>query len=236
MEISLPVLQRFGDEGVDLLVCTPHLSASDAARAPVEQYLRILDDLVRLAPPRPALRLGFEIMLDVPGADLRSPDLHLAGSSAALVEFPRMSIPRESTRELARIRSSGVVPVLAHPERYWGCTPEKVAEWRDVGAVVQMDAIMILGGESSSKLSRALLEQGLVDCIASDNHGDRRSLAAAERWLREIGAEEQARVLTHVNAERLLSGQAVLPVQPIPEVARGMRARLRELLFGPPAR
>ncbi|MDQ6888234.1 MAG: hypothetical protein M3068_13240 [Gemmatimonadota bacterium] len=235
-ELSLPVLRRFGEQGVDVLICTPHLNASDAGRAPVEQYSRILEDLVRQAPPRPVLRLGFEIMLDVPGADLRSPDLHLGGSTAALVEFPRMSVPRESTQELARLRASGVVPVVAHPERYFGCSPEKVAEWRGVGAVIQMDAAMILGGESSSKLSRALLEEGLVDVIASDNHGDRRSLAAAERWLREAGGEEQARLLTHVNAERLLSGQVVLPVQPLPTVERGMRARLRELLFGPPAR
>src|SRR5690606_12563576 len=33
IDVSVPVLQRFGKSGVELLVCTPHLRATDAARA-----------------------------------------------------------------------------------------------------------------------------------------------------------------------------------------------------------
>lgn len=231
VEVSVPVLERFGRDGVTVLVCTPHLRASDAGRAPVGMHAERLALLAEQAPPLPALRAGWEIMLDVPGADLRSPHLHLAGSSAALVEFPRMNVPPGAAEELFRIRMSGVVPVLAHPERYWGCTPDQVIEWRRAGAVIQMDAALLFGRGAPSRLARALLADGLVDCIASDNHGDSRSLGSARRWLEEAGAPEQAAILTHTNAERLLADQPLVPVAPVPAAEAGLVGRLRSL-FG----
>jgi protein-tyrosine phosphatase len=229
VEVSVPVLERFGRAGVDLLVCTPHLRATEAERAPVERYAEILTRLVALAPRRPVLRRGWEIMLDAPGIDLRRSELHLADSGAALVEFPRMNVPPGATQELLRISMSGVIPVLAHPERYYGATVRQVLDWRSVGAIIQMDAVMLFGNAPMCRFARLLLEEGLVDCIASDNHGDRRSLNSARRWLVEIGATEQAQLLTHTNAQRLLDGQPLLPVAPIPHVDRGMLGRLREL-------
>jgi protein-tyrosine phosphatase len=231
IEASVPVLERFRQDGVTVLVCTPHLKATDAARAPIARHRRILAELVRHAPPVPELVLGWEIMLDAPGADLRSPDLHLGDSLAALVEFPRMHVPPGATQEILRIRMSGVTPVIAHPERYHLCTPELVQEWRSVGAVIQMDAVMVFGNARTSRLARRLLEEGLIDIIASDTHGDARSLRMARDWLEEIGAHEQAELLCTLNARRLLDRQAVLPVTPIPETDHGMLAKLRSMFL-----
>jgi protein-tyrosine phosphatase len=232
VEAAVSVLDRFAREGVKVVICTPHLLATEAVRAPVEQHARLLEELAASTPGGPELKQGWEIMLDAPGVDLRAPELHLGRSSAVLVEFPRMNVPPGAARELLRIRNSGVVPVLAHPERYLGFDLQDVFEWRSVGAVIQMDAVMLFGNAPASRVARAMLQEALVDCIASDNHGDSRSLGAARQWLVEIGAAEQAQLLTHTNAERLLANEPVLPVAPIPEVEQGMLARLRELFFG----
>jgi protein-tyrosine phosphatase len=231
VEVSVPVLERFRQDGVTVLVCTPHLKATEAARAPIERHRRILAELVKHAPPVPELVLGWEIMLDAPGADLRAPHLHLGDSRAALVEFPRMHVPPGATQEILRIRMSGVTPVIAHPERYHLCTPQVVREWRSVGAVIQMDAIMVFGNAPTSRLARKLLEEGLIDCIASDTHGDSRSLRMARDWLEEIDAHEQAELLCTVNARRLLNREAVLPVTPIPETDHGMLSKLRSMFM-----
>lgn len=232
VDVTLPVLERFAADGLELLVLTPHLQASDADRVSPETYADIFAELVARAPALPALRRGWEIMLDGPGYDLTAPHLHLAGSSAVLVEFPRTGLPRGSTEELSRLARSGVVPVVAHPERYWGCTPELVRQWRDAGAAIQMDAAMLVGRGPVAELGKAILAQGLADCIASDNHGDRRSLGAARRWLEEMGATEEAQLLTDVNAGRLLAGERPIPVPPIASLARSAFGRLRELIFG----
>jgi hypothetical protein len=95
-----------------------------------------------------------------------------------------------------------------------------------------MDSSMLLGAPNASRLARALLSEGLVDCIASDNHGDRRSLTGARDWLIELGATEQAELLTRTNARRMLDGQPPIPVAPLPAVERGMLSRLKQLVLG----
>jgi protein-tyrosine phosphatase len=232
VEVSLPILERFAREGVETVVCTPHLDASRAAQAAHDAYEAKFQELRSRAPDGLTLLRGWEIMIDVPGVALTDPRLGLGGSSAVLVEFPRMSVPSTAAAELMRLRTSGVLPVLAHPERYWGCTPELVETWRNAGAAIQMDASMLLGSPNASRLARELLEEGLVDCIASDNHGDRRSMAAARQWLLELGADEQAELLTRTNARRMLDGEAPLPVAPIHAVDQGMFARLKQLVLG----
>jgi protein-tyrosine phosphatase len=228
---SLPVLVAFQGSGVKKVVCTPHLTASKSATAPFERHATLLAELRGRAPHGIELLSGWEIMLDMPGISLDDPRLGLGGSSAILVEFPRTSLPPNATAELFRIRMSGRVPVVAHPERYRGCTVDTVAEWRRVGAVIQMDVTAILGSGPMSELCRGILAEGLCDVFASDTHVDRRSLAPVRDWLLDFGTEEHALLLTTINAERLLGNQEPLPVPPL-ELDRGIIAKLRTLIFG----
>ena len=228
IEASRPVLERFAREGVRTVVCTPHLDASRADGAPRERNAALLAELAAACPESPQLVLGWEIMLDEPGVNLKRAELALGDSSAVLVEFPRTGPPESGARELFRIRMSGAVPVLAHPERYWGCTVDAVREWKQVGAVIQMDAVTLFGRSAISELARALVHEGLVDCMASDNHADRRSLGAARTWLTEVAGPAHAERLTSENPGRVLRDEPMLPVEPLAR-RRGMAERLREL-------
>ena len=230
VEMSLPVLERFAADGVTCVVLTPHLLASQASYAPYERNHAIFEELRSVAPREIELRLGWEIMLDEPNTDLRTRTLGLGGSRAVLVEFPRLGVPARASDELYRIGSSGVVPVLAHPERYYGCTEERVVEWRQAGAVIQMDTACLLGKGRVAKLSRSLVQRGLVDLFASDNHGDSRSLSTARDWLCDVATVEHADLMTHTNARNLLDG---LPLVPVPPLTRrgGVFGHLRDLFL-----
>jgi protein-tyrosine phosphatase len=215
IDVSVEVLQRFGAEGVTSVVCTPHLTATQAAQAPWQAHFELLEALRSAAPTVPTLLLGWEIMLDAPGMDLTGPHLTLGDSRALLVEFTRGGIPRGATEELRRIIKGGQTPVLAHPERYFGCTVELVREWRELGVVIQTDASVLLGRGAPAELARTLLSDGLIDVLASDNHGDHRSLAAVRPFLEERGGEEQLSLLTDVNPRRVLSDEDPVPVPPL---------------------
>jgi protein-tyrosine phosphatase len=215
LEVSVQVLERFGREGVTTVACTPHLVASQAHEAPVEAYAALRTHVQEAAPTGPTLLAGFEIMLDRPGFDLRLPGLTLGDSRAVLVEFPRAALPPGATEELLRIRASGLVPVVAHPERYRGVTLELVQAWRELGAVIQGDALMLLTTGPMAKLARALLEDGMYDILASDNHGDRRSLSTVREWLLAVSGDAQGRLLTEENPRRVLDDEAMMPVPPL---------------------
>jgi protein-tyrosine phosphatase len=227
LEVSVPILERFRDDGVTLLVCTPHLQASQAASAPVAHHRAILETL-RAQVPSPRLALGWEIMLDQPGVDLTDPDLTLGDSRALLVEFSIGGIPRGAVGELRRIAHSGRTPILAHPERYYGCSAALVRELRTIGVVIQTDVTVLLGRGAPSEMARDLLAAGLIDILASDNHGDRRSLAAGRDWLLERGASaDQVSLLTARNAELVLGDEDPEPVPPL--ATGGAMQRIRRL-------
>ncbi|HEX2678465.1 MAG TPA: hypothetical protein VHM19_17555, partial [Polyangiales bacterium] len=102
---------------------------------------------------------------------------------------------------------------------------------RKAGAVIQMDTAGLLGKGRIAKISRELLEHGLVDLFASDNHGDSRTLATARDWLLEVSTPEQADLLTRGNARRVLDGEPPAPVPPLPADS-GLFARFREMILG----
>jgi protein-tyrosine phosphatase len=93
---------------------------------------------------------------------------------------------------------------------------------------MQSDATMLIAGGDMSEFARAMLEAGLVDVLASDNHGDRRSLSTARAWLEEIGAGTQGEMLTSTNPQRVLRDEQLLPVTPV-RFEKSMFQRLREL-------
>lgn len=74
-----------------------------------------------------------------------------------------------------------------------------------------------------------MLAEGLIDILASDNHGDSRSLKAAREWLLERGGDEQVDLLTRRNAELVLGDEDPLPVPPL---RPGLLGRVKRLFGG----
>lgn len=220
------VLNRFAVDGVRTVVCTPHLAASDSSQAPIDIHLDLLRQLQGVAPDGMTLVPGWEIMLDIPGALARRAGLSLGMSRATLVEWPRATVPAWASAELLRLRGLGLVPLVAHVERYRGITLELVREWRELGAVMQSDATILVAGGAMCELAKEMLALGLIDVLASDNHGDRRTLQMARWWLTEIGYPDQAVLLTETNPMRLLRDEAMLPVHGV-QFEHGALARLR---------
>jgi protein-tyrosine phosphatase len=233
MENSVRVLEQLVAEGVTAVVCTPHLSASGAAEAPVAKHRALLEELRAAAPRGIQLYSGFEIMLDDPTADLRLPGLSLGDARAVLVELPRVPLTPEATDVLLRLRSSGIVPVIAHPERYQGITIDTLHIWRDMGVVVQGDGLVLLSSGRRGVFSRLMLAEGVTDVIASDNHGDRRSLSTIRHWLSEMGGERQARLLLQENPAHVLADEMLQPVPPLRKRTSLWRRFLD--LFPPPS-
>jgi protein-tyrosine phosphatase len=223
---AVAVLARFAADGVTIVACTPHLRASAVRRAPPRRHAAALSALQAAAPRGLTLVHGWEVMLDEPGVDLTDPALRLGAAPAVLVEFPRgPGLPPNAGAELERICSSGVVPVVAHPERYPGCTVAELGRWRAAGAVSQGTAATLAAPGRRGDAARALLAAGALDVLASDNHGDGRSLAAARALLDAEGAGDVAALLTAENPARVLRGERPLPVPPL-TVRVGVWARL----------
>jgi protein-tyrosine phosphatase len=184
-----------------------------------------------MVPNGPRLVRGFEIMLDVPAPVFHDRCLNLNRTRYALVEFGRLVPADPSVDVLARIKAQGVVPVLAHPERYAACNLENARRWIDAGAVLQVDATTILADTKRAERARDLLMAGYGSIIASDNHGDGRSLAVAVEWLETHGAREQARLLAWENPSAILADLPLMDVPPV-RLRRSWYSMLKGFVVG----
>ena len=230
-EQAAAVLGKFHEYGVTTVCCTPHLKASELAEAPCEDLDELLKELAAAAPVAPKLVRGFEIMLDVPNAVFNDRCLTLNGTKYVLVEFGRLVPAEASVEALVRIKAQGLIPLLAHPERYAVCSVEQAARWREAGAVLQIDATTLLTDTKRAERARDLLTAGYGTIIASDNHGDGRSMAAAVEWMESHGAREQARLLAYENPSAILADVVTMDVPPV-RLRRSWYSMLKDFVIG----
>jgi protein-tyrosine phosphatase len=181
----------------------------------------------------PRLHRGAEVMLDRPltATGASHPGFRVAGSRFMLVEFTRAVAAEAATNALRSTLEAGVVPLLAHPERYGVCTPALAARWRALGVLLQVDATTALQASRRGQRARALLAHGLADIVAADNHGDQRSMAAFREALAAQGDEAACELLTTTNPQAILEDRPVTAVPPV-TVRVALRERFRRLFGG----
>jgi protein-tyrosine phosphatase len=98
----------------------------------------------------------------------------LGGGKAVLLEMPVAVIPHAMLEIIFAARSRGLVPVLAHPERNELVQerPDRVLEWTEAGAALQIDGDSLLDvwGKRSKRCAEILMKRGLCHAMASDAH------------------------------------------------------------------
>lgn len=216
VEQSVEVLTRFQAQGVTAVCLTPHLLASQAPQGVPPVHHRAWEELRGAAPAGVALYRGAEVMLDRPleavVAEQRAVTLN--GSRYLLVEFPRLVAGQTVEHALALVVSVGLVPLVAHPERYSCCSPEAAGRWRELGALLQVDGPTLLSSRPRGERARQLLQYGLADIAAGDNHGDDRSLKPPWDALIDHEGGVQANLLFRTNPAAILEDRPVAPVPP----------------------
>ena len=230
VERAVEVLGAMAASGITGLCLTPHLTATEVETGVPPAHDQAFARLAAHAPAAPALYRGAEVMLDRPlgRSAAANPGIRLGGSRYILVEFPRLVAAATVSHALAHITGLGLVPVLAHPERYASCTVDVVRRWRTLGGVMQVDATTLLVPRRRGERARQLVGEGLADILAADNHGDERQLETGRAMLEEHGGTEQAELLTERNPAAILADR---PLDAVPPIAFRMSVleRLRRL-------
>lgn len=221
LEDALALARAAAAEGVEAIAATPHVREDYPTTAErMEQGVAALTAALDEAGVAIRVLSGGELDLEwlsrlEPGEVAR---FTLGGSGTyLLLEFPYAGWPLSLLPAIARLRSTGVTPLLAHPERNSSVQerPERLEEAIAAGALAQVTSASIEGrlGRRARAAARRLLELGLVDVIASDSHGaEVRSFglrAAAE----SLGDEGLARYLTVEAPAAIVAGRPLEPAR-----------------------
>ncbi len=228
---SVAVLHKLGELGTEAICLTPHLLASEAPAGVPPMHARAFEELRPLVPAGLTLFRGAEVMMDRPldPAVGRDRLVTLNRSRYLLIEFPRLVTSHAVEQALLGVTAAGLVPLIAHPERYQCVSVPLAQRWKELGALLQVDGPTLLSSRARGERARQLVAAGLADIAAADNHGDDRSLRPVQDQLVDMGGGEQADLLLTANPRAIVEDRPVDPVPPL-SWRRSIVDRLRWLL------
>jgi protein-tyrosine phosphatase len=209
-------------DGTTHIVATPH--CNDEFDYDRDRYTEMLGQLWDASDGKLAFSLGCDFRLS--DENIRDALAHprrytIGDSQYLLVEFSHYSISPSVKQDLLSISSSGMVPVITHPERNQVLLrrPETVLEMVEQGSLVQVTANSLTGfwGRRSKEMAEWLLKREAVHVIASDAHDPERRnpvLSQARDVVAGLVGKEVADALVTHNPAAIVDGKS-LPYQPM---------------------
>ncbi len=224
LEEALEMARMAVESGVTHLIATPHCnlpyaSEKNYASAPLmERFLKFQEHL-RLADIPLSVFPGCEVLCtpDVPTLIRQGKLLTLANSNYLLTEFFFDEELSYMDDMLSAISAEGLIPVIAHPERYDTVqhSPHVVERWFRNGYIIQVNKGSILGrlGRHAQSTADWILDHGLAHAVASDAHSSvmrTPDVTQLRQYLFDFYDSEYAEILLELNPSRILNGRAVL--------------------------
>jgi protein-tyrosine phosphatase len=213
---ALELLALLGRMGFDVVCATPHqkvgswVPSNEAVFNAYTEVRRALETGQRGV----ELQLGAENFWDELFLErsITGKQPTYSGERAFLFEVAPAAPPPLLEEQLFRIRMKGLLPVLAHPERYHSlCRQlEKIeAIGRTAALVIDLGALEGAHGPVACESAQRLVRENLVHAAASDVHDvdDAKAAAAGINWLKKkVGAKRMQQLLDD-NPRRILQGE-----------------------------
>lgn len=173
LEESLATLELFEANGIKKVWLTPHImeDCPNTTEQLRERFAYLLENYKGGI----ELKLSAENMLDsLFEKRLKCGDLLTIGDEGRhlLVETSYINPPFGMDGIIDDIKSKGLTPVLAHPERYRYMADDDYHRLKEKGVLFQCNYVSLLGGygEMVRKRLEWLLKQGYIDLTGSDIH------------------------------------------------------------------
>lgn len=179
VDVSIQALKMMAEQGIERVAATPHFYASHSGESPDEFLIRRnaaeaqLREKMKGEEGLPEIFCGAEVKYfrGMSGVeDLTK--LTLEGTELLLVEMPFSKWTSSEIKEVLSLNEKlGVIPVLAHIERFFSYQKnlDWIYEFKDEGVLMQMNAEYILGTFSSRKAMK-LIKNHAIDFLGSDTH------------------------------------------------------------------
>ena len=215
--VSLEMLRMAAEAGTTDIVATPHSNSEfEYQPALIDERIR---HLMAQTGGKPRIHRGCDLHLSYDNVveALENPARYsINGRRYLLVECSDLHIPGSMDKVLDMLLGADLVPIVTHPERNPILRKEtaKLEAWVDLGCLVQVTALSVLGGfgKKAGDNAHRLLAKGMVHVIASDAHDPIHRHPRLDEAFAAIAAkygEETAKLLFIRNPAKIIEGQIV---------------------------
>ena len=217
IEVSLEMLRMAAEAGTTDIVAAPHSNGEFVYRPEmIDEQIRVLNEKTGT---KPKIHRGCDLHLSYDNImeALETPaKFSINGNRYLLVECSDLHIAGTMDRVLDQLLGVDLVPIVTHPERNPILQKEmsKLEKWVDLGCLVQVTALSVLGGfgKKAGAAAHKLLADGMVHVIASDAHDPVHRHPKLDEAFRAIGqqyGEGVAKLLFEENPGKIIRGQFV---------------------------
>lgn len=193
VEDSLELIKGFGEFGVTDFICTPHIMENYYPNTPktITNALATLQNGLKLKDLRQVkIKAAAEHMIDAGfESKLEENSVMPLADSYILIEMSYLQPSLNLFDMVDKISTKSLYPILAHPERYnfLHGKLKSFEEFKKKGMLLQMNILSISGyyGKEVQKTAITLLNNNLIDFIATDIHNSRQLNGLKEIQLKE---------------------------------------------------
>lgn len=219
-EETKAMLQKAWDEGIQIMVATPHYHKQRGKNdiELIKKQLLLTRKLAKEVHPKMQICLGMEIYYgeDVPELLKEGRIVSIRKSRYILVEFSPGDEFQYILNAVRKLQMSGHTVIIAHIERY-NCLRKDISNveyLREMGAYLQVNTGSITGsyGRSVKKFLREVLKAHLVQLVGTDAHGSERRTPKMQEAYKEVVkrcGEEYADQIFGQNAKKVLRNEEI---------------------------
>lgn len=181
IEEAIQLLKEMEESGVTDVILTPHYVEKTKYSCNNQEKKILFDQLKEKAGNEGLtirLYLGNEVFFTENFIELlKNNEIRtLNNSKYLLFEFPMANIYRDSLEILQELITTGCVPILAHPERYYLFQkyPDAIKEFLQAGIHLQGNFTSLFGkyGKEAKKTLEYFIEKHWISFLGSDCHHD----------------------------------------------------------------
>ena len=219
-EETKAMLQKAWDEGIQIMVATPHYHKQRGKNdiELIKKQLLLTRKLAKEVNPKMQICLGMEIYYgeDVPELLKEGRVVSIRKSRYILVECSPGDEFQYILNAVRKLQMSGHTVIIAHIERY-NCLRKDISNveyLREMGAYLQVNTGSITGsyGRSVKKFLREVLKAHLVQLVGTDAHGSERRTPKMQEAYKEVVkrcGEEYADQIFGQNAKKVLRNEEI---------------------------
>lgn len=218
-QMTIQMLKTAVDTGTKKIIATPHYYRG--------RFMESIDIVKRRVNELKAIARENEIEIDIysgqevyfTGSLLDDLSEGVIGtlndSRYMLIEFNMAELDEEIFDVLYELKIKGIVPIIAHPERYKVFIDDitRINEFIDEGCLFQLNVSSINGllGKDAKKVAEILLENNIYSFMASDAHSDGRRDTDMKKYkdlIEKINPDFIEK--SSINGEKLINNEEII--------------------------
>lgn len=172
IDTSVSMLECAYKNGTRAVFLTPHCNRDRMNTGKMKENFSALRSIADSKFDGLELYAGCELMYSSSGIEsvLNGDIPTLAGSHYLLIEFHPYVERRVVNDAVRRTVQAGLIPIIAHIERYAQLDKTEIANLIDSGAYIQTNVSAVTSGFIKSRYVMSLIKSELVHFVASDAH------------------------------------------------------------------